>query len=302
MFAQFESRVMIYGTLTAETALHLGTAGEMLGARSDAAVIRDSAGRPFIPGSSFKGVLRSRLEELIRPFACRLTACPLLEQEGPTGCVSSDKALKRGLLRLLEQPSDEQVVDYLKYHTCDACKLFGTAWSQSKVLVRDLLLREPESWDPMYLEVRDGVMIERDSRTAAAQRKFDYEAVPAGFQFESQLVVENASPLELGLLFLALRQFEEGNVPLGGRSSRGLGWVRLTIDSIEVTDATRELWEPLQERDEATLYHFLLHGRGYRLKGEAQGEAEQAQLVQAMIAAVEARLTGREKEDAPQAD
>jgi len=128
----------------------------------------------------------------------------------------------------------------------------------------------------MYLEVRDGVMIERDSRTAAPQRKFDYEAVPAGFQFERQLVVENASPLELGLLFLALRQFEQGNVPLGGRSSRGLGWVRLTIDSIEVTDDTGELWEPLRGRDEARLLHFLLHGRGYRLKGGTEEEVEAA--------------------------
>jgi CRISPR-associated RAMP protein (TIGR02581 family) len=66
MFDTFTNRLEITGTLTTVTALRIskGRSTEPIG--SDLPVIKDALGRPLIPGSSFKGALRSRLESFLR--------------------------------------------------------------------------------------------------------------------------------------------------------------------------------------------------------------------------------------------
>src|SRR4051794_9518025 len=58
-------RYVFSGQVTAQTALHIGSGrGDF---RTDATVakeLRDGSEKPFIPGSSFKGVLRSAVETL----------------------------------------------------------------------------------------------------------------------------------------------------------------------------------------------------------------------------------------------
>ena len=64
-FETFKNRLEIKGKLTTVTALRIsaGRSSEPIG--SDLPVIKDMLGRPFIPGSSFKGALRSRLESFL---------------------------------------------------------------------------------------------------------------------------------------------------------------------------------------------------------------------------------------------
>jgi CRISPR-associated RAMP protein (TIGR02581 family) len=66
MFDVFKNRLEISGILTTVTALRIsqGRSTEPIG--SDLPVVKDSLGRPFIPGASFKGALRSRLESFLR--------------------------------------------------------------------------------------------------------------------------------------------------------------------------------------------------------------------------------------------
>jgi CRISPR/Cas system CSM-associated protein Csm3 (group 7 of RAMP superfamily) len=66
MFDTFKNRLEITGTLTTVTALRIsaGRSTEPIGC--DLPVIKDALGRPLIPGSSFKGALRSRLESFLR--------------------------------------------------------------------------------------------------------------------------------------------------------------------------------------------------------------------------------------------
>lgn len=65
MFDVFKNRLEITGTLITITALRIsaGRSTEPIG--SDLPVIKDALGRPLIPGSSFKGALRSRLESFL---------------------------------------------------------------------------------------------------------------------------------------------------------------------------------------------------------------------------------------------
>lgn len=66
MFEVFKNRLEVTGTLWTVTALRIsaGRSTEPIG--SDLPVIKDALGRPLIPGSSFKGALRSRLESFLR--------------------------------------------------------------------------------------------------------------------------------------------------------------------------------------------------------------------------------------------
>ena len=82
-------------------------------------------------------------------------------------------------------------------------------------------------------EVRDGVGIDRDLGSARKGIKYDYEVVPAGARFEIRIIVENAEDWELGLLLLSLKVIERGELPLGGKTTRGLGWGRLTDLKVE---------------------------------------------------------------------
>ncbi|MGB3267110.1 MAG: RAMP superfamily CRISPR-associated protein [Microcoleus sp.] len=64
MFDTFKNRLEITGRLTTVTALRIskGRSTEPIG--SDLPVIKDALGKPLIPGSSFKGAVRSPLHSL----------------------------------------------------------------------------------------------------------------------------------------------------------------------------------------------------------------------------------------------
>jgi len=228
-FTTFHSRLRVRGVLLTETALRIGSGGGGGPTEHDLPVVKDLDGRPYIPGSSFKGAYRAHLERLLRgmdeALACPITSRPRRPGSLP-GCLTQGDVddLKRdpkyrGNAAALSRE--------IMRRSCWTCSLLGAPWLASKVLVRDLTVT-PETWFDRYL-VRDGVAIDRDTETAAEGLKYDFEAVPAGTEFRFEMVVENASDAELGLALLGLREFEAGRVPLGGAASRGLGNVRLAL-------------------------------------------------------------------------
>lgn len=230
MFDTFKNRLELTGTLTTGTALRIsaGRSTEPIG--SDLPVIKDALGRPLIPGASFKGALRSRLESFLRGIVGsdrKLVANPAVEEEWS---ITSQE-----MKQLKEQnTTDEALTDAILEQTDLISHLFGSPWVASKFQVRDLTVL-PENWFGQYQE-RDGVAIDRDTETAADGKLYDYQVVPAGTPFEFKAVVENAEPWELGLLMIGLHQFETEQIPLGGGRSRGLGVVKLEIDQMNWID------------------------------------------------------------------
>jgi CRISPR-associated RAMP protein (TIGR02581 family) len=223
MFDTFKNRLEITGKLTTVTALRIskGRSTEPIG--SDLPVIKDALGRPLIPGSSFKGALRSRLESFLRGIVGsdrKLVANPAIEDEWS---ITSQEMKK-----IKENFQDDRALtaEILK-HTDLISHLFGSPWIASKFQVRDLTVK-PEDWFGQYQE-RDGVAIDRDTETAADGKLYDFQVVPAGTPFEFKAIVENAEDWELGLLMIGLHQFETEQIPLGGGRSRGLGVVKLEI-------------------------------------------------------------------------
>ncbi|RAM51042.1 MAG: CRISPR-associated RAMP protein [Hapalosiphonaceae cyanobacterium JJU2] len=244
MFDTFKNRLEITGKLTTITALRIsaGRSSEPIG--SDLPVIKDALGNPLIPGSSFKGAMRSRLESFLRGIVGsdrKLVANPANEEEWSITSQEM-KQLKENF------DNDEALTAEIIKHTDLISHLFGSPWIASKFQVRDLTVN-PEYWFGQYQE-RDGVAIDRDTETAADGKLYDFQVVPAGTVFEFKAIVENAEPWELGLLMIGLHQFETEQIPLGGGRSRGLGVVKLEIDKmdwIDVENTPEKLLTYLQE-------------------------------------------------------
>lgn len=231
MFDTFKNRLEITGTLVTVTALRVsaGRSTEPIG--TDLPVIKDAFGRPLIPGSSFKGALRSRLESFLRGILGsdrKLVANPAIEEEW-----SIDKHEIKQFKELYQ--NDQELTNIILENTDLASHLFGSPWLASKFQVRDLTVL-PDKWFGQYQE-RDGVAIDRDTETAANGKLYDFQVVPAATPFEFRAIVENAKPWELGLLMIGLHQFETEQIPLGGGRSRGLGVVRLAVEQLRWFDA-----------------------------------------------------------------
>lgn len=192
---------VITATITTCTALHLGTGDNS--DLTDAKIRRDSKGRPFIPGTSIAGVLRTLLTRLALGL-----------QEEPCN------ALRRG-------------VKGESFCKCIVCRLLGdinpkddegSESNASRLLVFNAPLLEEV---PPSL-IRDGVGIERSTGAAARQGavKFDLEVLPPGISFFLRMELrdnEELSTKEEKLLAAGLAEWKAGRLYLGGRRSQGMG-------------------------------------------------------------------------------
>ena len=223
--------------------------------RTDALVIRDAQGKPIIPGSSLRGVLRSSIERVLMGLykvgATSLWACQLYEPDLPDGkfCVGNSvhKASvekSREFQKLQEKENGTaRVWEQLPVALCDSCKLFGAGtFYASKIRFTDLDMVTGKS-EPV---IRHGVGIHRDTGTAAGGVKYDKEVVEAGATFRFEAVGENLVENDLALLALGFSALLDGELALGGSTGRGLGGIQL-IDS-------KVFWVNLDKKEEAKTF------------------------------------------------
>jgi len=235
---RLDRRTSVTGVLETVTALHIGAGQPQTTVGTDAPVIRDVLGRPFVPGSSFKGVLRSNLEALLRSSpGGKLWTCNPLGEKSPNPddrpCVTREV---RKAIFDKNEPMPTRLAEWTKLldeKTCSICSLFGSPWLAARVSIPDMsVLGE---WRDSSYRVRDGVAIDRENLTAATNPnlKYDFETVSPGTRFAFNLIVENAGDWELGLIACGLDLFSQGYATLGGKSSRGLGRVTISVTGIE---------------------------------------------------------------------
>src|SRR5436309_15048176 len=77
---ELRNRYIFRGRLVMQTALHVG-GGRVTLSSSDSPVVLTPDQKPFVPGSSFKGALRSTVEKIVPslPEAADLSSCALIE-------------------------------------------------------------------------------------------------------------------------------------------------------------------------------------------------------------------------------
>lgn len=238
MSRKFQERYVFTGRLTLKTGLHIGGGRANL-SPADAPIIRTPDGKPFIPGSSFKGAFRSTVEKLA-PLVNLVKSCGLDETAefmdaegnlqkciGPQGKAQDDFNKSRGNA----QPkwTDEILLQKLEQKLCDTCKLFGSPYAASRLNFSDLYTDEETEG---LVQIRDGVAIDRDSEKAVDNLLYNYEVVAPTLTFKLELVLEDPTETDLGLTCLGLSEFMSGFGYLGGKRSRGLG--QCIIESLQV--------------------------------------------------------------------
>ncbi len=230
--AVFKSAVTFDLRLTCKTGLHIGSGSNTSMAPGELPIIRDGLGRPMIPGSSLRGVLRSGLEALAR---------------------------STGLAKMLpveacKEPENEDHRRFLVFwQTLDPIsRLFGAIASRkeksergegpegshaygARVQFSDLLCEGPSA----HTDLRDGVAISRETRTASGGGLFAYEVVDAGSRFTGAVRLLNPEPFEVGLIAQSLWMLDQGMLLLGGKNARGLGWVQV--------ETTPPLWRTARD-------------------------------------------------------
>lgn len=234
---QLRTKLRVTASIVFETAWRIGSGreGETM---SDLGVVLNPAGEPVLPGSSLKGKLRSTCE-LLAP-ALNLTACLLNVSASGVECVSDVKyyadkpangVSKREEYRRASERGLTARLKWIDLHTCHVCKLFGSPVRASRLRISDGALAD---WANV-VQVRDGVVLDRDSHTAVDGLKYDYEVVPAGSKFDVTIDLDNPSGMDLALLGAALLEWHAGS-SVGGLTSRGLGRFHLENTKVAGVD------------------------------------------------------------------
>ena len=207
-------RIFIETTIEAKTGLHIGGAGADLEIGGlDKEVIRDPiTNRPYIPGSSLRGKMRSQMEKLLG-----------LSQNWPIGQVR---------IHVCKTPEEF----FSEKGSCPVCTVFGVPAeldynNATRLVVRDAMLSEESKeklrdahTDLEYTELKAEVAIDRV--TSKASRR-TLERVPAGAEFgPAELVFSIYDPADIARLKVVLQalQLVEDDY-LGGNGSRGYGKV-----------------------------------------------------------------------------
>lgn len=258
-FHRLESRLRLRGVLETKTALRIGSGGGGDLDASDLPVLRDADGYPLIPGSSLKGVVRSTVEALVRGADVTNRSHGVWTCDPFAGDGEPDRACG------WHDSNRRNREEALKTDHCAVCRLFGSHVIASHVRFSDALLSDLQAVKHrgrVPVEVRDGVAIDRDLRTAHGGQKYDFEVIAPGTRFDLEVFVENPRDWLMGLLVIGFDQVADGFSALGGFTSRGLGRV-----AIQWTDMTRVDARSLLQGGEATVFtpeRMSAEFKGYR--------------------------------------
>lgn len=224
-FLRLDNRFIITGQLKPSTGMHVG--GGAVSASSDSPFFRDEAG-PLVPGSSLRGVLRSRLERILQAIGGN-RGCVLFTRDTHPTCFTVNDGRLADWKRKNAGKSSAERERLLEFALlsgdgqCDICRLFGSPLLASKLQVSDARPSNPR------MQVRDGVGIDRDTETAREHIKYDFETMETS-ELGLRMEIENATDTDLALLGIVLREMRDAGIDVGGKKSRGLGRCTLTGD------------------------------------------------------------------------
>lgn len=263
---QLKNRYVFTGRLVMQTAFHIG-GGRLTLNSSDSPVVLTPEGRPFIPGSSFKGSLRSTTEKIVPglPESAGMFTCALIDlsdsekeeakQRSERICSTLRQREIADELRKNPRNNHEKINEEARKQLCHTCQLFGSPFTASLLSINDLYLSDI-TWEDGLIQRRDGVAIDRDSEKARDRLKYDFEVVPATTAFDLRITLENATKQDLQLISIGLSEFVNGYGTIGGKRSRGLG--ACILEDLEVKSLNLDI-DNIQKRN-GKLKDYLLKG------------------------------------------
>lgn len=191
---------------------------------------RNGGAEPFIPGSSLKGTLRQRAEQLARTMG--RGCCDPFARSGDIAGQTEVSCSVRIEQRRQALAADNRTLQGPEVYrlACPVCKIFGCLALASRLQITDGYLVEGFS----EISTRDGVGIDRQRGGAREKAKFRHEVLEAG-RFRTRLRVRNFELWQLGLLAYLLDDLIESRIRLGHGTHRGLGKIGAQVQEMTLT-------------------------------------------------------------------
>lgn len=207
------AKLEVIGVIECLTGLHIGSSREKVEiGEVDAPVVKDIITKePYIPGSSLKGVMRSKLE------------------------VADGKELKE----VVKAENTQIRIHICGSADCNVCSIFGrpaenVSEAPTRLIVRDSF---PDDYTRSLIK-EYGLEVKFENqldRITAAANPRQIERVPKGSRFLLSMIYNIYKPQDKQLfkdVFRAMKLVEDSY--LGGNGSRGYGHVRFKINKIIV--------------------------------------------------------------------
>jgi CRISPR-associated protein Csm3 len=247
----FENRIRITGTLQAISPTHIGT-GETREEKREgkngedesteiAMIALDANGLPYLPGSAIKGVVRNYILQL-------------LQADYP--CVAKEHDYQSTEFRDKDQ---EKQIKFMENDASVLEQVFGTPFAEGKVEFWDApaanKVTVPAPWKALWKTkgwneehqcyLVHSVAIDPTTGAAEKHKLYSFEVVPQGVVYQVNIVGQNLSDDELGLLLFGMEGFNSRIVPLtiGAMSARGFGRMAFKPEKIyRITKAGLREW------------------------------------------------------------
>ena len=265
--------VRIRGIIEALEPLHIG--GEKGTYANYINVLKDHDGKPFIPGTSLKGVLRSLVE--IEYSRLGVPVCPGSEID--LSLLADDPDLLQEVrsrygrfvdrlrvktcgdlysdtiwgLSSTKQGDVQRSLEELDRELCEACRLFGTNGFYGSLTV----------FDATPVQYRLGT---RPSLYVEGRKFFKIEYVEDGSTFSFSLSMRNPANYMIGAIVLALKDLKDGRFKIGGFKSRGFGLVTLKDMTMEI----RNYSDASFQKKDSMLYMKPLDRKDVEVKLESE--------------------------------
>ena len=230
-FSTFKNKYILTGKIVVLNALHIGS-GKETDDRDAPFISLDDDKNFYIPGSTFRGYLSTKLERFLdsgNGFKIKNNGEELNEADVKLifGYTNLDKLETKindkdneedRKLKENNRKIQDRIIRKLNAKNLDEVKSLA-----GRIHVSDM----PVLKDVKYV-TRDGIKIDRNTGATEKRAKFDYDVVPAGTEFELNIELENIENYQLDLIGLALNDILKDNGDLfGGKTSRGIGKCRL---------------------------------------------------------------------------
>ena len=230
-FSTFKNKYILTGKIVVLNALHIGS-GREKDDRDAPFISLDDDKNFYIPGSTFRGYLSTKLERILdsgNGFKIKSNGEELNEADVKLifGYTNLDKLETKindkdneedRKLKENNRKIQDRIIRKLNAKNLDEVKSLA-----GRIHIFDM----PILKDVDYV-TRDGIKIDRNTGATEKRAKFDYDVVPAGTEFDLNIELENIENYQLDLIGLALNDILKDNGDLfGGKTSRGIGKCRL---------------------------------------------------------------------------
>jgi CRISPR/Cas system CSM-associated protein Csm3 (group 7 of RAMP superfamily) len=166
--------------------------------------------KPYLIGSSLKGVYRSRCEKIVRTL----------------GGVACDPQEKGGERESCGKKYEEEEEIYKK--SCVVCQLFGSTAMKSRIRVSSAYTN-----CEIPMKKMDYVAIDRFTGGAAEGKKFNSQIALNG-EFNGEIVLNNFEIRQLGLLAYLFKDLYLEDVRVGYGKYKGYGKCKAVVTDVEI--------------------------------------------------------------------